>query len=83
MKAMLTPEINPHLFDFEKCPQALDEQGRAGWAEIMALQVSHHAGVAVGREPGAPDDALDVRQLRSGALRQPRFLRGLPQGGRT
>src|SRR5262249_61767067 len=38
MNATITPEITPHLFDFDNCPQALNDQGRAGWAEIIGLQ---------------------------------------------
>ena len=37
MNSTLTPDI-PHIFDFEECPPTLDDEGRTGWAEIMALQ---------------------------------------------
>ena len=30
------PENPPHIFDFGEC--ALDDQGRARWAEVIALQ---------------------------------------------
>ena len=36
MNAMFAP--TPHLLDFEECPEALDNNGRAGWAQIIALQ---------------------------------------------
>jgi len=38
MNAMFAPEITPHLLDFEECPEALDNNGRAGWVQIIALQ---------------------------------------------
>jgi len=34
----MLPAMNPHLFDFEECPEALDNNGRAGWPQIIALQ---------------------------------------------
>ena len=32
------PEIPLSFFDFAECPPALDDQGRAGWPEVIALQ---------------------------------------------
>src|SRR5262249_49403033 len=36
MNAMFAP--TPHLLDFEECPEALDNNGRVGWAQIIGLQ---------------------------------------------
>ncbi len=65
------PENSPDIVDFGEC--ALDDQGRAGWPEVIALQ-AHIQNSRLLAEISCESVGDGVRHLRCTAMRQSELL---------